>query len=321
MKKKILITGAGGYLGGRISYFLSQLQKYEIILLTTKEKINIDGNSTHVEKINWAKLKNYSCLFSGVDVVLHLAGMNSINCSNFPELAMKVNVVGTAEILQMAIENSVKRIIYFSTAHVYKDQMTGTISENTCTNSFFPYASSHKSAEDLVRFSYYKNQIEGVIIRLSNAYGMPVHKSSNCWSLVVNDFCKQAVTKKKIVIKSQNNQIRDFIAVTEVCRAVEHLIEMDSSFLGNGIFNLGGGWSKTIIELANIISKQTNVLFNFYPEIIVSEKMKNETKLKLNYCINKLIDTGYVPRINYISEINNLLQFCKKNFYRSRYDD
>src|SRR5207245_1641136 len=95
----------------------------------------------------------------------------------------------------------VRRVVYVSTAHVYGAPLAGVITEASCAVSLHPYATSHRAAEDVVRAAHERKTIEGVVIRLSNAYGAPVSEDANCWTLLVNDLCRQAARTKTMVLR------------------------------------------------------------------------------------------------------------------------
>ena len=106
---------------------------------------------------------------------------------------MDFNGVATKRLVEAASRAGVKKFIYLSTAHVYASPLVGTITEQTLPNNSHPYASSHLAGESAVLNADERGVIQGVVMRLSNAYGAPMHKGVNCWMLVVNDLCRQAV--------------------------------------------------------------------------------------------------------------------------------
>jgi len=127
---KILITGASGYLGGRISSFFSSMSKYEIIL-ASRRAVKIPNNFKNIKviQINWKDEESISNACKNIDVIIHTAGMNAQDCYINPKEANNVNGIYTARLVENAILNKVKKIIYFSTAHVYNSPLKGIITE------------------------------------------------------------------------------------------------------------------------------------------------------------------------------------------------
>ena len=90
-----------------------------------------------------------------------------------------------------------------------------------------------------------------LVLRLANGYGYPMHKEVSRWSLVFNDFCKQAVVNKKIVLKTPGDQHRDFISLQDVASAVCYFIFKIPDEWEDGLYNLGGNCVMTILEAAH----------------------------------------------------------------------
>jgi UDP-glucose 4-epimerase len=223
--------------------------------------------------------------------------------------------------LHAAVRQGVKRFIYLSTAHVYGSPLTGVITEENCPISLHPYATSHRAGEDVVRFAHQRGEIEGIVIRLSNAYGAPAHKDANCWMLLVNDLCRQAVTTRRMVLRSSGLQKRDFITLTDACAAIMHLLELPDDELSDGLFNVGGAWSPTIMELSIVLRERAErklaaeVSFSSLPTEV------GEAVPSLNYCIHKLLQTSFKPSANHQAEIDHLLDFCISCFKGANPED
>ncbi len=315
MTKTILVTGGLGYVGGRISRFLSENSNNELIIADIEKRaappiwlkkgkiVNLDLSSGDLDDV---------C--KGVDCIIHLAATNEIESGSNPEKALLINGLGSLKLLRSAEKNKVKRLIYFSTAHIYKNPLSGSIDENTLTRPGHPYAITHKVAEDFILASHDRKSIEGVVLRMSNSFGAPVNPEVNRWTLLVNDLCRQAVADKKLVLKSAGLQERDFITLEDVCRAVSHFIELPSDRICNGIFNLGGERSLSIIDMTRLIADRCKTVLGFYPEIVKPEPDGNEKVDHLTYRIDKIKTTGFDLLSNFDKEIDNMLKFCDEHF-------
>jgi len=313
---KLLITGGFGYLGGRLAQFLAPEARYEIVL----------GSRQHAEpppwladakvaQTQWNSHAGLEQICTGVDAVVHLAGMNAQDCAADPVAALELNAVATARLLRAAIRQGVKRFIYLSTAHVYRSPLAGVITEETCPVSLHPYATSHRAGEDVVRVAHQRGEIEGIVIRLSNSYGAPANKDANCWMLLVNDLCRQAVTTRRMVLHSSGIQKRDFITLTDACRAIRHLLELPARKLGDGLFNVGGGWAPAILEMTQRVAERIHALTGNRPEILRTKDHDIESSELLDYGMKKLIGTGFASggSTNVEPEIDALIQFCINN--------
>ena len=315
MSKRILITGGFGYIGGRIATYLGNDNSYLIRLGSRKYQSSPDW-LPNAEVVSIDLLDNDSLpkLMSDVDIVIHLAAMNENDCLINPAKAVLVNTLGTRNILEAAIAMGVKQFIYFSTAHVYKAPLIGLISEKTIPEPIHPYAITHHGAEDFVLAANKQKKIKGTVIRLSNAFGAPVHAGVDRWTLIVNDLCKQLVETRKMVLRSSGLQKRDFITLNDVSRAMEHLLNLTDSDRGDGLFNLGGDSCLSILEITELLAKRCKVVLGFKPEIIRPESDKNEKSPNLIFDIEKFKKTGFILQGDIEKEIDETLQMCFKFF-------
>jgi len=312
---RILITGGSGYLGGRIAKYFSNKGEYNIVLATRiKKTLPKWADQVEVTCILWDSDADLMKICANIDVIIHLAGANASDCSDDRLHALEVNAVNTNKLLQSAIKQKVKRFIYLSTAHVYNAPLTGRITEETCPTNIHPYATSHKAGEDVVRYAFSKGEIEGIVVRLSNSFGAPVHIDVNCWMLLVNDLCMQAVTSGKIKLQSSGSQVRDFITITDVSRALDHLIKLSFNRLDNGLFNVGGEWCSTVFEMAELVAERTYILTGKRVNIQINSKRQGKSNARrLDYVIDKIKATGFKLKGNANDEIDDLLRFCVEN--------
>jgi UDP-glucose 4-epimerase len=307
---RISIFGAGGYLGGRLmSHFTSvfdfALQGY------TQGSACANDRGLPISTINYNDRLQIQKVCEGTDVIIYVSGMNADDSERNPLRALEFNAGVFGRILSCAVNAGVKRIIYFSTAHVYVAPLVGTITENTCVSSLHPYATSHHAAENLLRFAHTKEQVEGVVLRLSNSFGRPIHESVQYKSLFINDLCGQAVGNQNLIIKSSGKQYRDFIPIAEVCRIVEHMISVPRGRLDNGVFNVGSGESKTLLETANMIAKIYERMTGV--QVSIETKLQGADEPPLHYIVDKLLSIGYqYDRSSFASEIVNLLEHFRK---------
>lgn len=312
---RILITGGGGYLGGRLSQFLMSKKNDEVILGSSRQTSSPKWlPEARMVSTQWDSLYSLEKSCKGIDAIVHLAGMNAQDCSVNSVAALELNAVATARLLQAGIQQGVRRFIYLSTAHVYGSPLAGIITEDVCPISLNSYATSHRAGEDVVRAANQRGEIEGVVIRLSNAYGAPAHKDANCWMLLLNDLCRQAVMTKHMVLQSSGLQRRDFIPLSDACRAIEHLLHLPKQNLARGVFNVGGGWAPTVWEAACLVQERCNIILGFQPQLTRISHKEYEVAAMLDYRFDTLRQTGFQPIFNKIDEIDQLLQFCKDSF-------
>ena len=311
---KILITGGLGYLGGRIADFLKKKHpELTIILGTSKEILEIPfwAKSFQIVKLNVCDKSTIDeAVSSDLYAIIHLAALNEYESFSNIKFAWEVNALGTLSLLSTANEKRVQKFIYFSTFHVYGD-LQKIITEKSPTKAHHPYATSHRAAEDMVRFYHHYQDMDTLTLRLSNGFGYPMDLGVSRWTLVFNDLCRQAVTSGKIIIKSSGKQHRDFICLHDVASAVDHFLYKNVKTWGDGLFNLGGDCSLSIVDVANKICSTFKKKYGSSIPIEIQEKDDETTYNPVKFDINKLKNTGFSLTGNMDQEIDRTLSLCE----------
>lgn len=315
---RILITGGFGFVGGRLAQHLQQVG-HQVILGSRSVRSSPDWlqPGASVVVVDWANIAALKKMCDGVDVVIQAAGMNARDCEAHPSAALEVNGLNTARVLEAAMSVGVGRFIYLSTAHVYANPLAGAISESTCPRNLHPYATSHLAGEHPVLRAGLDGLIQGMVVRLSNAFGAPADRDADCWKLLVNDLCKQSVETGQINLRSRGAQQRDFVALTEVCKAFERLSSSSIGIPEPGIVNLGSGVSLSVLEMARLVQLRCKQVLGFEPELTRPNDM-DEQHERLYYGVDRLADMGIQTRTDNNSEIDDLLMFCHAKYSSPR---
>jgi UDP-glucose 4-epimerase len=311
---EILVTGAFGYVGGRVAKHLAQLG--HTVRLGTRHPDTPPpawlrkGAVTACDPLDDSQLQA-AC--RGVQCVVHLAAVNENVCAVDPLLALNVNGAGTLRTLLAAIASGARRFIYLSTAHVYGAPLAGRIDETTLPKPLHSYAISHRTAEDFVLAAQARSEIEGVVLRLSNGFGAAERAEVDRWTLLVNDLCRQAVTAGRMVMRSSGDDARDFITLEDTARAVAHFAGLDRAALGDGLFNVGSGKAMPVRAVADLITQRCELLLGFRPAI-VRPQSQGAAPAVLDYRIDRLRATGFEPACNMQGEIDSTLELCRNAF-------
>lgn len=310
---RILITGGFGFVGGRVAKHLHQVG-HSIVLGTRKMYTSPEWlPQAEVVQLHWhdAAALERSC--RGADVVIHAAGMNAQDCAADPVAALEFNGLATARLLAAAMRAGVQRFMYLSTAHVYASPLVGTITEDACPRNLHSYATSHLAGEYAVLAAGQRRQIQGVVLRLSNAFGAPMWKDANCWTLLVNDLCRQAVVTGRLKLFTAGMQLRDFITLEDVSRAVLHILQAESTVLADGLFNLGGDAVMSILTMTEQVAARWKVLTGKDLPIIRTEP-SGPLPEPLDYSCDKLKATGFSLTSQVHQEIDATLGLCMAAF-------
>ncbi len=309
---RILITGGFGFVGGRVAQALTSVG-HEVTLASRTQRLVPDWLSTAATaQWSWERPPELQALCSGFDVLVHAAGMNASECAQDPPAALGVNGLATARLVHAAALAGVRHFIYLSTAHVYDSPLAGSISEASCPRNMHPYATSHLAGEHVVLHAARQGLLNGTVLRLSNAFGAPVEKNVNCWTLLANDLCLQAVKNKVLVLRTQGLQQRDFVPMHAVCDSVAFVLDAGRDRAAEEIFNVGSGRSISVLKMAQLVQRRCLAVLGFSPTLIVPEDAPNESGEPLDYRIDKLRDMGWQLSDNYQGELDQLLTFCRE---------
>ncbi len=316
--KKILITGASGYLGANITRIFSLNTQYEVVAIDRDFppvwKIFfpnveiIQGDLT--QKATQQKLFEHQ--FDGIVHTISLDHRDSEK--NEIQKVIDVNLQITWELLHYFSQYEPQKFIYLSTIQVLGKLPISTVDENYPRNSQNRYALTHGWCEDLVNYYNNKNSdFQGITLRLSNGYGNPIFHENNCWWLVVNDLCRMAMQEQKITLLSDGSPMRDFVHVQDIARAVFHLMNLENT---ESLYHISSENTQSMLELAFIVKKvyethhQIKVPIYHSKSILVDSAQQIQQKYKVKS--QKLRKTGFEPSISLEEGIRQLFIYLDK---------
>lgn len=246
-RKKVLVTGANGFIGEHLVACLSQKNDVQLRIFDRQKHSLEDVES----------LKE---LAEGSTHVFHLAGITN---SADPHL-FKVNVLGTLNLLEVLAEQAPEaRLVFSSSFAVYKVPKSGEkIDENFPLQLRNKYGLSKLLAEEIIQFYAEVGKVNAAILRLSNVYGlgMPPFKHS-----VVATIFKLIEEGKEITIDGDGSQTRDFIFVEDVVEAM--VLTAFNTRLGNlMVINICSGEETSlndlIREIEEVTGERANISYN-----------------------------------------------------------
>lgn len=311
----VLITGGCGYLGGRLSNYLKEaLSDYNIILTSTRDKLPSWTDQFEVEKLN---LKDQDSITSCVEkvkpeIIIHLAAIPQSECQEDPDMAKLINVEATRYLVSAANTSDVQTFIYMSTFQVYGSNLTGIIDENASLNPASVYAQTKADAEQIVKSEFNNRKI---IFRLSNAFGSPqdYKVADTVLGLAFNAFCRNCFADEKIIPRS--NGYRDFVELSNVCRAIDHIMKLPKD--DDCVYNLGGEHCLSICDVAEKVSTLFNETYQGNVTCDLSVKEREEDSGGFQYNIDRLKSTGYKPEDNFNKEILSTFKYFEDHLVKN----
>ena len=301
---KILVVGGTGFIGSHIIKDLLD-KKYDVYSISHKKrKIENKANFLFLDlskKINESLIKKFN-----PEVVIYTASLNHTDAESKFNFGHKVGYLSIINLLNSKnIKKNLKKIIFLSTAQVYKDYCKDDIDINSDIDPKSAYSLFHIQSENYLRYYSKKNNIDVICLRISNGYGEPIFRKTNCWSIVVNDLCLQAFKNKRMQINSNPNVSRNFIYVRDISKEI--LINIKKKVSKNFLIkNIGSNKNIKIKDVSNIIKNTYKKLLNI--NIQIDYKNKTSEKIKIyNYKTNNYLEDKHLTKFS--DGIFNLIRF------------
>ena len=210
---KVLITGASGLIGGRLSNYLAS-KGFKVVKASRKKEF--------FTKINWDSNSKLERLCKNIDVVVNCSGFD-VHQSKDERKTNLINAEYPLRLFKAANKNNVKLFIFLSTYHVY-DFKLKNIRENNKVKGKNLYTKSKILGEKkLLSFKNKKTKI--IIIRSCNLFGYPIYSNNNCWKLIINSMVKGLVLKNKFEIKSKYNVYRYYSSISSFCILINNILK------------------------------------------------------------------------------------------------
>lgn len=316
MKRKMLVTGGAGFIGGNfVQYMVDKYENYDIYNL---DSLTYAGDLTKHKDIEHKK--NYYFINADItdrqttfslfekeqfDYVVHFAAESHVDRSiKEPEIFVVTNVLGTQILLDAAKEYKVKKFVHISTDEVYGEldfDPKTFFTEDTPLQPNSPYSASKASSDLLVRSYYETYQLPINITRCSNNYG-PYHFPEKLIPLTIS----RVLNNQRVPVYGDGANVRDWLHVWDHCSAID--LVLHEGELGE-VYNVGGHNERTNLEIVKTIIKmlgKSEDLIEFVEDRLGHDK---------RYAINptKLEKLGWKPIYTFESGITQTIQWYLNN--------
>lgn len=255
---RIVVTGGSGFIGANLIERLLKNSENEVVAfdnnpLGTSHNLRgfenkknysfVQGDTTDIESLK-------SVLTKGTDQVYHLAAVVGIkHYINSPLRLIDVNVIGTKNVLELAVKNEIK-VLFTSTSEIYgknpqtpwketDDRVLGSPSIDR-----WNYSTSKALGEHMIHALHKNSNLSMTIVRYFNIYG-PMQQPY----FVVSQSIHKVLNNKKPLLYDNGNQTRCFTFIDDAIRGT---ILAANHPDGNGeTFNIGSNKEITINEVIN----------------------------------------------------------------------
>ena len=311
--KKILVTGADGFIGSHLTEIL-YAKGYKVKALAQYNSFN-----------NWGWLEQVNCkndieILSGdirdpnycktitkdVQIIFHLAALIAIPYSYVaPDSYIETNIKGTINICQAAKENRISRLIHTSTSEVYGTAQYVPIDEKHPLQPQSPYSATKIAADAMVMSFYNSFDLPVTIARPFNTYGP--RQSARA---VIPTIITQIASGKKEIQLGDPSPTRDFNYVEDCCHGFVMLAESEKT-IGETV-NIGSNTEISIGDIFNLIKE----LMSSDVTLVNDEHRKRPEKSEVFrlWCNNKKIKEliGYEPKVDIKNGLKKTIDWITK---------
>jgi len=313
--KKILVTGAAGFIGSKVSEMLLEkgrdvigidnLNDYYDVKLKLWRLDNLKKyNNFKFYKIDIEDYESLKLLFQKhhLDAVINLAARAGVRYSlKNPFIYLSTNTGGNLNLLELSREYNVPKFVLASTSSLYAGQKM-PFNENLPVNTpISPYAASKKAAELMSYTYHYLYGLDVTIVRYFTVYG-PAGRPD----MSIFRFIKWVTEGVPLEIYGDGNQERDFTYVDDIAKGTIKALKL----LGYEIINLGNNYPRKLSEAIKLIEKYTGKKVSFeYKEF-------HKADIKATWAdINKAEKLlNWQPQINLKEGIKKTIEWTKRNW-------
>jgi GDP-mannose 4,6-dehydratase len=288
--KKVLITGASGFIGSHTVE--SALDRgYSVRVFLRYNSTGYVGNLRFLGKklkeieIFWGDIRDFTSVLravKGVDYVIHLAAQISVPYSfqNPIDFAMN-NVVGTTNILKASVECGISKFVYTSTSEIFGGS-DEPLNEDSLRIPKSPYSASKVGADAMVKSFFYTYDLNTLILRPFNTFG-----PRQSIRALIPWIIYQGLRSEKVKLGNLEPK-RDFTYVKDTVEGI--LLALEKETEGGDEINLGTGRSFSVMEVVEVVSK----VLGKNLKVEVEEKFKRPKKAEV---FNLIADNSKAKRV------------------------
>lgn len=309
----ILVTGGAGFIGSNIvEYLLNNHHKVRVIdNLVTGNKNNLTDFITNpnFEFIygDITNLENLRNVCKNIDLICHQAAIGSVPGSiNDPLSSHNSNINGFLNLLLVAKENGIKRIVYASSSAVYGDDNIIPKIENSIGKQLSPYAITKYVNELYARIFTELYDMECIGLRYFNVFG-PKQDPNGPYAAVIPKFISCLKNGDRPIINGDGSYTRDFTYVKNIVEANYLALTTNNKLCYGTVFNIGAGIKISILEMFNIIKKELESNIEpIYGEYRIGDIPHSNADISKAKNI-----LGYNPNISFEDGIKETLEYYK----------
>jgi UDP-glucose 4-epimerase len=243
--------------------------------------------------------------------VAHLAtrGSSSAVPPTSKELLIEEDIA--LSLLDDAIAVGVSRFVYLSSIHVYGDSLVGRVDDATPTRPNSDYGRSRQRIEERMLQRSAATTTQTVVVRLTNSFGVPNSPRPETWNLLMHDLCRQVVTSRSLVLRSDPRICCDSMALCDVVEVLAQIVLSAQPL--QGVYLLASGETMRLAQLAALVQRHAEEV------LVISAEVKapyHQSTVPTTFTLDtrRLRDAGiHIPN-NRNQELCDLLRYAQQEF-------
>lgn len=317
--RTIIVTGGAGFIGSNfILYMLETYPDYRVICV---DKLTYAGNLSNLAAVmdrqNLRFVKADICDRGAVyqvfeeehpDIVVNFAAESHVDRSiEAPSVFLETNITGTAVLMDACCKYGIRRFHQVSTDEVYGDLPLDRpdllFDEETPLRTSSPYSASKASADLLVQAYCRTYGLQATISRCSNNYGPFQFPEKFIPRMILN-----ALEDKPLPVYGKGINVRDWLYVTDHCRAVDLIIHRGKD---GEVYNVGGHNEMKNIDLVRFICRELGK-----PESLITF-VEDRKGHDMRYAIDTskiYAELGWKPETRFEVGIRKTIRWYCENF-------
>jgi len=295
---KYFVTGGAGFIGSNFIRYL--LNHYPDIKILNFDNLTYAGNLKNLSDIendpqysfvkgDISEVKEIETAFERFqpDYVINFAAETHVDRSiHYPDIFIKSNILGAHNLLQVSLQQGVKKYLQISTDEVYGSLgKTGTFKETTPLDPRSPYSASKASTDLLTQAYFHTFNLPLNITRCSNNYG-PYQFPEKLIPLTILN----CLEEKKIPVYGDGLNVRDWIHVEDHCSAIDLVLHKG---VAGEVYNVGANNERSNIEIVKLIIQ---ILAELRPDLKVSEDLISYVEDRKGHDRRYAIDSTKIQR-------------------------
>ncbi len=311
--RRVLVTGAGGFIGSHLAERVAQLGARTRCFLRYNSQGSLGWLSasplrSEMEIIH-GDIRDGESVFNAakdVDIIFHLAALIGIPYSyNSPRSYVQTNIEGTLNVLESARRLGTERLVCTSTSEVYGSAQYVPIDESHVLQGQSPYSATKIGADKIAESYHLSFGLPVSIARPFNTYGP--HQSGRA---VIPTIVTQALAQPSVKLGNVHTT-RDFNFVSDTVEGFIAIAETPAT-IGKTL-NIGSGTETSIRELIGMILELTGTKCEIDLE---QARVRPEASEVDRLCANSLLLnqlTGWAPTVSLRDGLKRTIEWIGQN--------